>query len=77
MQLIIWLARVVSILQVTVRFAWFMPALVEKARLQLAMNDWEQVQIADPDPSLSLPGAPFLTAASQPVQWHPSTSLSE
>uniref|UniRef100_A0A7S0S5T6 Tetratricopeptide repeat-like domain-containing protein n=1 Tax=Chlamydomonas leiostraca TaxID=1034604 RepID=A0A7S0S5T6_9CHLO len=28
--------------EVAVRFSWFMPALVEKARLLLAVGDWEQ-----------------------------------
>ncbi len=26
------------------RFGWFVPALVEKARLLMAAGDWEQVQ---------------------------------
>ncbi len=30
--------------QVCVRFTWFMPALVEKAGVLLAMGDWEQAR---------------------------------
>ena len=29
--------------EVNIKFGWFMPALVEKTRLLLATNDWEQV----------------------------------
>jgi hypothetical protein len=29
--------------QVHVRFAWFLPALIDKTRLLLAANDWEQM----------------------------------
>ena len=29
--------------ELTVKFTWFVPALVEKARLLLAQGDWEQV----------------------------------
>ena len=28
--------------QMSVKFSWFMPALVEKTRLLLAVGDWEQ-----------------------------------
>ena len=30
--------------EVNIKFGWFMPALVEKTRLLLATNDWEQVR---------------------------------
>ena len=30
-------------MQVHIKFGWFMPALVEKTRLLLAVSDWEQV----------------------------------
>ena len=29
--------------EVTVKYPWFTPALLEKARLLLAVNDWEQM----------------------------------
>jgi hypothetical protein len=32
--------------QVVVGYPWFLPALVEKARLLLALDDWEQVRPA-------------------------------
>ncbi len=32
-----------TLTEVNIKFGWFSPALVEKARLLLAMNDWEQM----------------------------------
>ena len=31
-----------AVTELTVKFTWFVPALVEKARLLLAANDWDQ-----------------------------------
>ena len=31
--------------QVVVLYDWFLPALTEKARLLLVLNDWEQVRL--------------------------------
>lgn len=36
-------AALSALTEVAVRFTWFMPALVEKARLLLAVGDWDQV----------------------------------
>ncbi|EFJ52945.1 hypothetical protein VOLCADRAFT_78980 [Volvox carteri f. nagariensis] len=38
------MAQAVDVLaEINVRFAWFVPALVEKARLLMVLGDWEQV----------------------------------